>query len=158
MSVEPPDFRHVLGHFATGVTIITTLDADGRAAGLTANAFSAVSLDPPLVLVCVDRASETHDLIARRGCFAVNVLASGQQDVARRFADDARERRFESLDWAAAQTGAPVLAGVLAWVDCRLHATADGGDHTIFIGEVVAAAASAGRPLLFYRGAYGIDD
>ena len=152
--IEPADFRRVLGHFATGVTVITTLDAHGAPAGLTANAFTAVSLVPPLVLVCVDRASDTHDLIRRSGSFAVNVLASEQADVARRFAQDERARRFDALPWRAEVTGAPVLADVLAWIDCRVHATADGGDHTIYIGAVQATAARDGDPLLFFRGAY----
>lgn len=155
MTIDGMLFRRVLGHFVTGVTIITTRDAEGRPAGLTANAFASVSLDPPLVLVCVDRASDTHDIIAASGAFAVNILAATQEPVARRFAEDDRERRFEELGWREMHTGAPVLDDVLAWVDCRLHATADGGDHTIYIGKVVDADARDGTPLIFYRGGYG---
>ena len=156
MSIDPGAFRRILGHFVTGVTVITTRDGSGAPAGLTANAFTSVSLDPPLVLVCVDRTSETHELIARTGAFAVNILAVGQEAVARRFADEDRERRFDGITWREQVTGAPVFDGVLAWVDCRVHATADGGDHTIYIGEVLAADSGAGAPLLFHRGAYGL--
>ena len=155
MTIDRDLFRRVLGHFVTGVTVITTRDAAGRPAGLTANAFASVSLDPPLVLVCVDRGSDTHDIIAGSRVFAVNVLAAAQEAVARRFADDDRERRFDGLGWSEGRSGAPLLDGVLAWIDCRLHATAEGGDHTIYIGEVVDAAARDGTPLLFYRGGYG---
>ena len=157
MTIDPAGFRRVLGHFVTGVTVITTRDAGGNPAGLTANAFASVSLDPPLVLVCVDRDSDTHDLIAQSGSFAVNVLAAGQEVIARRFAEDDRERRFEGIRWREQSTGAPVFDDVLAWIDCRVHAVTDGGDHTIYIGAVLAADSRDGPPLLFYRGAYGVD-
>ena len=153
--MDSSEYRRVLGHFATGVTVITTCDAAGHPAGLTANAFAAVSLDPPLVLVCVDRHAETHGLIARAGHFAVNVLADSQETLARRFAEKDRERRFEGVAWRTEATGAPVLAHVLAWIDCRVHARTDGGDHTIFVGEVAAADALEGAPLLFYRAGFG---
>lgn len=153
--MDPAEYRRILGHFATGVTIITTCDEEGRPAGLTANAFAAVSLDPPLVLVCVDRTAESHRLIERAGHFAVNVLADSQETLARRFAEKDRERRFEGVAWRKETTGAPVLAEVLAWIDCRVHARTEGGDHTIFIGEVAAADALDGAPLLFYRAGFG---
>lgn len=153
--MDPAEYRRVLGHFATGVTVITTCDAGGRPAGLTANAFASVSIDPPLVLVCVERSAETHGLIARAGHFAVNVLADSQETLARRFAEKDRERRFEGVAWRAQATGAPVLDDVLAWIDCRVHAEMEGGDHTIFIGAVAAADALEGAPLLFYRAGFG---
>ena len=155
MHIDSSEFRRVLGHFVTGVTVLTTRDREGAPAGLTLNAFASLSLRPPLVLVCVDRAADTHDLIAAADGFAVNVLAEGQERIARRFAADEVDRRFEGIAWRRETTGAPVLDDVLAWVDCRLHSTADGGDHTIYIGEVVDAAARDGAPLLFYRGGYG---
>ena len=158
MTTDSASFRHVLGHFATGVTVITTLDPAGRPAGLTANAFASVSLAPPLGLVCVDRASDTHDLIAASGAFVVNVLAAEQDAIARRFAADDKERRFESIAWRSMATGAPVLDDVLAWIDCRVHTAVDGGDHTIYIGAVHAADARAGAPLVFYRGRYRTTD
>ena len=153
--MDPAEYRRVMGHFATGVTIITTCDAEGRPAGLTANAFASVSIDPPLVLVCVDRTAETHALITRAGHFAVNVLGDAQEALARRFSEKDRERRFEGVAWREEATGAPVLADVLAWIDCRVQARTGGGDHTIFVGEVAAADALEGAPLLFYRAGFG---
>lgn len=155
MTPDPAGFRRVLGRFTTGVTVVTTCDAERRPAGLTVNAFASVSLDPPLVLACVDRRSETHDLIAGSGIFAVNILARGQEAIARRFADDARELRFEGIAWRTEQTGAPVFDEVLAWIDCRVHAAVPAGDHTIYIGEVRAADARDGDPLVFYTRSYG---
>ena len=155
MTVDAARFRRVLGHFSTGVTVITTRDEQLRPAGLTANAFASVSLEPPLVLVCIDRGSDTHDLIARSGVFAVNVLAREQKAIARRFADDDRELRFEGIDWRTQATGAPVFEHVLAWLDCAVHATVPAGDHTVYIGAVRAADAREGDPLMFFRGTYG---
>lgn len=154
MKLDAAEYRRVLGHFVTGVTVVTTRDAAGNPAGLTANAFASVSVEPPLVLVCVDRTSETHGLIAATGSFAVNILAADQERIARRFAED-RERRFDGIAWREEETGAPVLDGVLAWIDCRVHAEADGGDHTIFIGAIAAADALEGAPLVFYRSGFG---
>ena len=153
MTLEPAEFRRVLGHFTTGVTVLTTRRPGGDPAGLTANAFASLSLQPPLVVVCVDRTADTHDLIAASRFFAVNVLADGQERVSRRFAEDG-DRKFDGIAWREEATGAPVLDDVLAWVDCRVSAAHDGGDHTIYIGEVVAGDAREGVPLLFYRGGY----
>lgn len=155
MRPDTADFRRVLGHFVTGVTIVTTQDSLDRPVGLTANAFASVSLEPPLVLVCVDRTSNTHDVIAASGAFAVNILADGQEDVSRRFAAEGSAARFESVAWRRAATGSPILEGAIAWVDCRLEAAHDGGDHTIYVGAVIGADASAGVPLVFHRGGYG---
>ena len=155
MTADPAEFRRVLGHFVTGVTVLTTRDRDDQPAGLTANAFASLSLEPPLVLVCIDRTSNTHELIVGAGFFAVNVLSDGQERISRRFAEEEIDPRFEGVAWRNEVTRAPVLDDVLAWVDCRVHATFDGGDHTIFVGEVLAADAREGVPLLFYRGGYG---
>ena len=155
MSIGAAEFRRVLGHYATGVTVVTSADRDGAAWGLTANAVSSVSLDPPLVLVCVDRESDTHRAIETSESFAISVLDEGGERLARRFADDPVETKFEGIAWREEVTGAPVLDAALAWVDCRLWATYDGGDHSIFVGEVVAADAREGPPLLYFRGGYG---
>ncbi|MDZ7267040.1 MAG: flavin reductase family protein [candidate division KSB1 bacterium] len=150
------EFRQVMGRFATGVTIVTTR-AGGIIHGLTANAFCSVSLAPPLVLVCVNKAAQSHDLIRQGGCFAVSILAASQRAAARRFAREelpARER-FADLRLRTAITGAPILEECLAWLDCRLVATHEGGDHTIFVGEVVALGQNADLPpLLYFRGSY----
>ncbi len=156
MQIDRPEFRRLLGHWATGVAVVTTTrPADARPCGLTANALASVSLDPPLVLVCVDRAADTHDCIATTGAFAVSMLPEDGERLARRFAGDEVEDKFDGVAYRTEATGAPVLAEALAWVDCGLAASHPAGDHTIFVGEVVAGDAREGTPLLFYRGGYG---
>lgn len=155
MAIDPFEFRRVLGHWATGVAVVTSCDADGSPRGFTANAFTSLSLDPPLVLVCVDRAGNSHDCIREAGVFAVSVLGAGEEALARRFADPDDGDRFDGITPANAATGAPVLEDALAWVDCRVAHEYPGGDHTIFVGEVLAAGAVQGDPLIFYGGGYG---
>ncbi len=154
--IDEKDFRQVMGTFATGVTIVTTRTGE-IIHGLTANAFCSVSLAPPLVLVCVSKTAQSHDLIQQGGCFAVNILGAPQREVAQRFALDqlsARER-FADLRLRRAVTGAPILKECLAWVDCKLAAAHEGGDHTIMVGEVVALGQAATHPaLLYFRGDY----
>lgn len=149
------EFRNVLGHFATGVTVVTGT-ADGAPLGLAANAFSSVSLDPPLILVCMSATSETWPVIRKTGAFAVNVLGEHQHEICRRFGRKNIDR-FESLDWETAITGAPVFPDALAWIDCVIDAEHSAGDHTVVIGRVVALARQheGGRPLLFFQGTYG---
>jgi flavin reductase len=154
MAIEPAEFRRIMAHLATGVTVVTAAAPPGSGRGLTASAVASVSLDPPLVLACVDRKSDTHDCIERAGAFAVNVLGSGDEAVARRFADRPAEEKFDGIAFRKEATGAPVLEGALGWVDCRLWAAYDGGDHTIFVGEVVSGDADAGSPLLHFCGGY----
>ncbi|MEJ2503473.1 MAG: flavin reductase family protein [Gemmatimonadota bacterium] len=153
--IESAEFRRVLGHYATGVTVVTSQDPDGGVFGLTANSVSSVSLDPPLVLVCVDRTADTYQAIERSEAFAISVLGEGGERLARRFADDPTETKFEGVAYREEVTGAPVLRDALAWIDCRLWAAYDGGDHTIFVGRVVATDARDGAPLLYFRGGYG---
>lgn len=156
--IDQKDFRRVLGAFATGVTIVTTRAGD-KIHGLTANAFCSVSLSPPLVLVCVNKDAQSHDLIVQGKCFAVNILNVDQQHIAERFAQEALSgaARFDTLETRAAVTGAPVLGESLGWVDCKLAASHDGGDHTIFVGEVVALGRGEKEsPLLYFRGEYQI--
>lgn len=153
--IDEADFRRIMGHFATGVAVVATRDADGALRGLTANAVASVSLEPPLVLACVDRGAESHDAIAASGRFSVNVLAAGQEALARRFAEWPAGLKFDGIGHRTAATGAPVLEDALAWVDCRLWAAYPGGDHTIFVGEVAAGGARDASPLLYFRGGYG---
>lgn len=154
--IDQSEFRRVIGHFATGVTIVTTCREDGSAAGLTVSAVSSLSLQPTLVLACVDRDSETHPFLERAGYFAVNVLEEGKgETLARRFAGGGAEEKFRGVAWRSEHTGAPVLDEALAWMDCRVTAVVPGGDHTIFVGEVLAADAREGTPLLYYRGGFG---
>ncbi len=153
--MDAAEFRRILGHWASGVAVVTTRAPDGRAWGLTANAFASASLEPPLVLVAVDRAAHTHGPLRASGHFAVSVLASDEERLARRFAAGDVAEKFEGVAWRAEHTGAPVLEGALAWVDCRLWAEYPAGDHTIFVGEVLAGDAAERAPLLYYRGGYG---
>jgi flavin reductase (DIM6/NTAB) family NADH-FMN oxidoreductase RutF len=154
MNVDSAEFKRILGHWATGVAVVTARAAAGEPVGLTATAFASLSLEPPLVLVCVDHCSNSHAHIQESAAFSVNVLADDGERLARRFAEDV-ENKFEGVAWSPGATGSPVLQGALAWVDCRLTRTHAGGDHTIFVGEVVAGGAREGAPLLYYRGGYG---
>jgi 4-nitrophenol 2-monooxygenase / 4-nitrocatechol 4-monooxygenase, reductase component len=156
MPFDPNEFRRVMGHWVSGVAVIGSRRADGTAVGLTASAVSSLSLEPPLLLVCVALSAETHDGIREAGNFSVSVLADDQPALARHFSRKAGERgKFDGVPHRSAPTGAPILEGVLAWADCVLHASHPGGDHTIFVGEVVAADARDGRPLLHFRGSFG---
>ena len=156
MSFEAAEFRRILGHMATGVAVVAAADPDSdEPRGLTANAIAAVSLDPPLVLACVDRSADTHDCIERAETFAISILSGDDETLARRFADYPSERKFVGVAYRGEATGAPVLDEALAWVDCRLWAAYDGGDHTIFVGQVLAGDASDESPLLYFRGGYG---
>ncbi|MFH8345499.1 flavin reductase family protein [Streptomyces sp. NPDC018045] len=146
--------RDVLGTFATGIVVLTAGRTEPR--GMTANSFTSVSLDPPLVLVCVARTAALHDLVLTEKGFAVSVLSADQEPVARRFADRARPRgarEFEAVETApGVHTGAPLLPGALAWLECRLTAVHDGGDHSIMLGAVLAADRSAQESALLYHG------
>lgn len=150
------DFRAALGAFATGVTVITTRGED-HAYGMTANAFSSVSLDPPLVLVCAKSGAEGSEFIERNSIFAVNILAADQEPLSRYFSSKDRPRgqdAFREVPHTSVVTGSPVLDGVLAYLDCRLHESRNAGDHEIFIGEVVALQTFEREPLLFAGGGY----
>ena len=155
MSIEAADFRRILGHFATGVTVVAASEPGGAPRGLTANAIASVSLDPPLVLVCVERDADTHDVILGAGAFAISILGEDGEELARRFATYPAGRKFEGVAYREEATGSPVLEAALGWIDCRLHTHHEGGDHTICVGEVVAGDAGEGAPLLYYRGGYG---
>jgi 3-hydroxy-9,10-secoandrosta-1,3,5(10)-triene-9,17-dione monooxygenase reductase component len=147
-------FREIAGHFASGVTIVTACDPDGEVFGLTASSFTSVSLDPLLVLVCVDRDSGTLPRLLESGAFAVNILSQAGGELARRFAGRDRDGRFAGLEWRPASTGSPVLRDALAWLDCRLWSSVDAGDHQVLFGEVVSGDAGGGRPLIWFRGGF----
>ncbi|ASR35435.1 monooxygenase [Prauserella marina] len=156
--VDPAGFRSVLGHFCTGVTIVTAADDEGRPAGFACQSFAALSLDPPLVLFCPAKGSRTWPLIERIGRFAVNVLADDQRELSARFGRSAPDK-FDAVPWRPAPSGAPLLGGALTWVDCRLDAVHEAGDHYVVVGRVTAlGAVSRGRPLLFYRGTYTVTE
>jgi flavin reductase (DIM6/NTAB) family NADH-FMN oxidoreductase RutF len=140
-----------MGSYPTGVTIVAGRDADGPF-GLTVNSFTSVSLDPPLVLVCIGHSSSSHDrLLAGQG-FTVNVLAGDQGEVAGRFAREPSDGRFDGVEWASGDSGAPILHGSVAWLDCELHEVLEGGDHSIVVGRVHRSWVGDRPALLFHRG------
>ena len=149
----PDRFRSVMGHFATGVTVVTVATDDGPV-GMTANAVCSLSLEPLLPLVCFDNAARTLPAVRENGRFGVNVLGAGQEDLARLFASKRPEREKFAGVAHTVHDGIPVIEGVLAWVGCRLERLIPGGDHTIGIGAVEAAEAGHGEPLLWLRGSY----
>jgi flavin reductase (DIM6/NTAB) family NADH-FMN oxidoreductase RutF len=146
--------REVAGCFATGVTIVTT-QAGSRLFGCTANAVTSLSLEPPLMLVCLDRSTNTHPHLLEARAFAINVIRqeNGAEDLCRLFAGKA-EDKFAGVDWRPGVTGSPILTASLAHLECELDATYEGGDHTIFVGRVVAAERGDGEPIVFYRGRF----
>jgi flavin reductase (DIM6/NTAB) family NADH-FMN oxidoreductase RutF len=152
-----PEMRRVFSRFATGITVVTAGRSMPR--GMTANSFTSVSLDPPLALVCVKHNASVHDVILETQSFAVSMLSAHQERVARLFADHGRPRgelEFEAVDaHPGPYSGAPVLSGALAWLECKLAGVYDGGDHSIFIGEVQTLGRSTTEdPLLFYQGGF----
>jgi 3-hydroxy-9,10-secoandrosta-1,3,5(10)-triene-9,17-dione monooxygenase reductase component len=153
MPVDEASFRLVLSQFATGVTVVLTRDAAGAPAGLTVNAFTSVSLHPPLVLVCVAQRSDAHDALGRSGIFGVSVLSATQEDVSRRFAWRGPEK-FEGFVLEHGETGALLVPGAVAHLECAAVAAHAAGDHTIYVGEVKVLRASPGPPLLYHRGGY----
>ncbi len=151
--LSPRALRSALGRFATGVTIITCVDAQGERVGLTANSFNALSLDPPLVLWSLRRASPSLAAFELAGHFAVNVLAESQADLSRRFASAVPDKFAEGV-WTAGLGGALLLAGAAAVFECERHAAHDGGDHRLFIGRVARLADLSVAPLVFHSGHY----
>lgn len=153
---QPSDaalWREAMGGFLTGVTAVTTLTADGKVAGTAVNAFSAVSQEPPLLLVCLDRSSRSLEAIRKAGFFAVNILSETHLDVVRRFSSKSVGDRFRDVAWSSQATGAPVLTGSVAWFDCEVHAIHEGGDHEIVVGRVVRLGSDkAATPLAYHRG------
>ncbi|MBV8083580.1 MAG: flavin reductase [Chloroflexi bacterium] len=149
--VTSRELRDVMSDFATGVTVVTTRTAEGEPYGFTANAVASLSLDPPLVLVCVARDRKAHDVMQQAGSYAINILSDRQEDVARRFAR-AGEDRFRDLIWSGGESGLPWLIDAIGVVECDHHQIHEGGDHAIFTGLVRSARRYSGWPLLFFRG------
>ncbi len=153
--VDPHVLRDVLGHFASGVTVVTAV-TDEEPIGFTCQSFSSLSLDPPLVAFAPARTSRTWARLRAIGRFCVNVLAEGQDDVSQNFARSAPDK-FAGVPWTPSVHGAPVLEGIVAWIDGELWAEYDGGDHTIAVARVLDLGGYADRrPLLFHRGVYGL--
>ena len=157
--IGPDDFRRLLGHFASGVTVVTTRDSQGRPAGLTASAFTSVSLNPPMILVCVAQNAQSYEALQGAERFAVNILGQGQETLSNRFAtkSSSAAEKFEGIGYKPGMLGLPILADALASLECTTVHAYPGGDHTIFVGRIEAGASRDGdgaEPLLYYRGRY----
>lgn len=150
MTVSAEDFRTALSRFASGVTVVT-VRADGTLHGMTASSFASVSLEPPRILVCLDKSSRTRSLLS--DSFAVNVLSAEQEDISRSFAH-AGDKPFGSLSHELGGRGAPLIHGALAWIECTTSSIVDGGDHDIVIGDVVGCSSVDGAPLVYFEREY----
>ena len=153
MAVDPVQLREVMGRFATGVTVVTTRVGEETGA-MTANAVLSLSLEPPLILVSVQKDSQMHRLLMRSDCFAVSILQRDQEHLSKRFAKPGA-KDLSDLETGTATSGAPILVAALAFADCRIRQVVAGGDHEMFIGEMTAGEIREGDPLLFYGGDYG---
>ncbi len=154
MKVDARSFRQTMGCFPTGVTVVTTLNAEGAPVGVTVSSFASVSLDPPLVLFCLDKKTSNLQSYQGSGHFAVNVLRDAQREMSIRFASR-MEDKWVGIDYHVWDTGAPILPGCLANLECRTVSQHEEGDHIIFVGRVERLDYSqAGQPLIYYRGAY----
>ncbi len=152
--IDGPLYRQVLGHFLTGVTVITAVSG-GEPVGMAASSFTSLSMDPPLVLFCAGIASSSWPRIQQAGHYCVNVLGSTQEHVSRQFASKADDK-FQGVGWRTERSGAPVLTDALAWIDCRIENEFDGGDHVIVVGRVLALGnQDSDGPLAYFRGGYG---
>ena len=156
MSIDAQSYRRIIGQFATGVTVVTTA-VDGRLHGMTANALTSISLDPLLLLVCVDKGTHAYDELTNAGRFGVNILAEEQEEVSNLFAatTEPEQGRLQGVSYHLGPNGAPIIDGCLAYVECAVTDRCPGGDHTIFIGEVLGAETlREAPPLLFFQGRY----
>jgi flavin reductase (DIM6/NTAB) family NADH-FMN oxidoreductase RutF len=146
-------FRTACGKFSTGITVVTVIDEDGQPYGMTANSFTSVSLDPPLVLICIDRKAAILPRLEAAKCIGINILAEDQKALSAQFARRG-VNRFEAAGWFPGETGVPLLEGVLAYFECSMTAIFEGGDHRIFLAEVQHLKCFEGRPLLYFASEY----
>ena len=153
MSVSPDEFRSVLGRFPSGVTVVTTLATDGSDQGMTVSAFCSVSLEPPLVLICIEKTASVYQALAKAPRFVVNILSVDQEQIARRFSIVDIDR-FAGVGYSRSPSGIAVLEDALGIIECSHHAMHDAGDHSIIVGQVESAEVTGGTPLLYYRGGY----
>lgn len=153
MPVSPNEFRAALGNFASGVTVVTTRDAAGKLHGITVSAFCSVSLEPPMVLICIEKATASHYAFQESEVFVVNILSEDQADVSEQFAAPFFDK-FDGVGFEMGLLGTPVLTDALVNLECRLRHSLSGGDHSIFVGEVESVRISGDKPLLYFRGNY----
>ncbi|MEP6904770.1 MAG: flavin reductase family protein [Gemmatimonadales bacterium] len=151
--IDQDSFRAVLGRFASGVTVVTGVDEAGNDQGMTVSAFCSLSLEPPLVLICVDRVASMYESLDKAPGFIVNILSESQEPLARRFSGP-DPNRFDGIGYVRGSNGIAILDDVLGYLECTKVASHLGGDHTVYIGEVEVAQSREGRPLLYYRGGY----
>ena len=154
-ALDPTDFRDAMARFASGVTVVTTRESDGEAVGFTASAFSSLSLDPPLLLVCLQKDADCYAAFMEAEQFGVSILAQGQSAIAMRFATKAIDKWDGTPSVPGSATGIPLIEGASARLECGTHSRADGGDHTVLIGEVLSADTSGSEPLLHFNRAFG---
>jgi flavin reductase (DIM6/NTAB) family NADH-FMN oxidoreductase RutF len=152
MPIDDAGFKLAMSQFASGVTVVTT-ENEGTRYGMTVASFASLSLHPPLVLVCIEKSVKTHEAIASAGKFGVSILAKDQADLSNRFASR-RDDKFEGVGIRTGELGVPLLDGAICTLECRLHTTLPGGDHSIFVGEVVDAQTIETAPLLYFRSGY----
>jgi flavin reductase (DIM6/NTAB) family NADH-FMN oxidoreductase RutF len=152
MPIDDGEFKLAMSHFASGVTVVTT-EHEGRVYGMTVASFASLSLHPPLVLVCVEKSVKTHDAIVAAGKFGVSILGANQGEISARFASRI-EDKFAGIETQPGKLGVPLIAGALTTLECTLQKQLPGGDHTIFVGEVVEAGTREGEPLLYFRSGY----
>ncbi|PYS98403.1 MAG: flavin reductase [Acidobacteria bacterium] len=153
MPVTPDDFRAALSRFPSGITVVTSRGRAGEFHGITVSAFCSVSLDPPLVLVCIEKTTGSHDAVNETKTFAVNILGTGQDDLSERFSLPSMDK-FDGVDLRTGFGGIPLLAAALVTLQCRLRNAYDGGDHTIFVGEDEDVSIRDGNPLVYFHGLY----
>ena len=154
MPISETEFRNALSRFASGVSVVTTSDSNGRFYGITVSAFCSVSLNPPLVLICIEKSTASHYAFRESRAFIVNVLEHAQMDLSERFAAPAPDK-FENVPYEPGISGIPCLNGALANIECLVSEIYEGGDHSVIIGSVESARVSGGEPLLYFRGRYG---
>ncbi|REK07500.1 MAG: flavin reductase [Planctomycetota bacterium] len=153
MPIDKADFRRALGHFAAAVTVVTSKLKSGEPAGITVTAFTSLSLEPPLVLICIDKRAKIHDHLEKDHFFAVNILNEDQEAVSRRFAASEGDQ-FREVGYTDGATGAPLIHDTVTSIECKIVDLLPGGDHTIVVGEVEGAHVREGKPLVYFRGGY----
>ena len=153
MPITPDEFRAALSRFPSGITVVTSIDGSGGFHGITVSAFCSVSLNPPLVLVCIEKITGSHEALMESSAFAVNILGAEQSGLSERFSVPALDK-FDGAEYRIGIGGVPVLENALVALECRLYNTCDGGDHTIFVGEVESVSIRDGEPLAYFHGEY----